>query len=270
MFIKTIQNIAGYNEQFQSHYNNLITALKEKNIEAFKSELSLLYNDILNNKEQVDNLSGHLISFRDKLTTDTNYFKSDINELTSILATSNIGISLLQKELERYYQEVKTYEGVLIFNKVLNFSTIGRLFDPLFDDTRSNLDNAYYNIEQLKQRISGTEKEVAFLTDVEHNYTRMTEIMDSAITSLENISTYWYTIASNYRIILRNIDSINPERLTFIENKLNTAKDNWENLKESADNMSQSLKDVAAISNASKAALNILSPFNIWLPLNIY
>ncbi|MGX4670523.1 non-hemolytic enterotoxin subunit C [Cerasibacillus sp. JNUCC 74] len=238
----TSQNIVGYNETFQSHYNNLTTALRGKNIENFKSELSLLYNEILDNKEQVDNLSRKLISFRDDLTRDTNNFKSNFNQLTSIITSTNAGVPLLKKEIERYYEEIKLGEGLIVSGSLLCASLVGMAAGiPMIHEGKSMQDNAYSNIEQLKQRISGIEKEVTVLTDIKNNFTRMSEIIDSAITSLHNISTHWYTIASNYRIILRNIDSINPERLTFIENKLNTAKNNWENLKESADRMRESL-----------------------------
>lgn len=238
----TSQNIVGYNETFQSHYNNLTTALKGKNIENFKSELSLLYNEILNKKVQVDYLSKRLISFRDNLTTDASNFESDINQLTSILTSTNAGVQLLEKEIEQYYKEIKLGEGLIVSGSLLCASLVGMAAGiPMINEGKSMQDNAYSNIEQLKQRISGTEKEVTILTDVKNNFAIMSDITDSVITSLENISTHWYTIASNYKIILKNIDSINPEKLTFIVNKLNTAKDNWANLKQSADRMSESL-----------------------------
>ncbi|QDZ77417.1 HBL/NHE enterotoxin family protein, partial [Bacillus cereus] len=116
--ILTNQNIINYNTKFQNYYDTLVKAVKEKNKDTLTTGLTRLSTSISENKTQVDTLISNLKTFRDKLTTDTQSFKEDSNQVTSILASQDAGIPLLQKQLETYNAAVSKYNSIIIGSSV--------------------------------------------------------------------------------------------------------------------------------------------------------
>ncbi|PEQ48520.1 HBL/NHE enterotoxin family protein, partial [Bacillus cereus] len=103
----TSRNTLAYNDTFQASYNQLLTAIDQKDTEKLKNELEKLYNSILKNRQAVDGLLEKLKTFRDKMAEDTRDFKEDSNELTSIVASKNAGIPLLQQRIENFNNTIK-------------------------------------------------------------------------------------------------------------------------------------------------------------------
>lgn len=99
-------------------------------------------------------------------------------------------------------------------------------------DCEKDIANAEREIASLKNRISGSQAEVAILTDAKNKTTNMTETIDAAITALQNISNQWYTVGAKYNNLLQNVKGISPEEFTFIKEDLNTAKDSWKDVKD--------------------------------------
>ncbi len=91
--MKTDQNIINYNNTFQSYYNDMLIAIDQKDSGKLKADLEKLYADIVKNQNEVDGLLGNLKAFRDRMAKDTNSFKEDTNQLTSILASTNVWYS---------------------------------------------------------------------------------------------------------------------------------------------------------------------------------
>jgi len=230
--LKTDQNIVEFNDTFQAYYNNLLAAMDQKDSGKLKSDLEKLYNVILNNQSEVDKLLGNLKTFRNRMAEDTKSFKDDANQLTSILASTNAGIPLLQQQINTYNDSIKKSNDMVIAGAALCVALITCLAGgPMIAVAKKDIANAEREIENLKARISGAQAEVAILTDVKNKTINMTETIDAAITSLQNISNQWYTIGAKYNNLLQNVKGISPEEFTFIKEDLNTARDSWQDVK---------------------------------------
>ncbi|PEQ60944.1 HBL/NHE enterotoxin family protein [Bacillus cereus] len=239
----TSRNTLAYNDTFQASYNQLLTAIDQKDTEKFKNELEKLYNSILKNSQEVDGLLEKLKTFRDKMAEDTRDFKENSNKMTSIVASKNAGIPLLQQQIENFNNTIKEnqdkrggYIALAVF-----FPAVGT---PLIVTTDKNIESAQREIEQLKSRISGLEAEVVILTDAKHKTEHMTEKIDSAITALQNISNQWHTIGAKYNSVIQNINLVNPEFVDFIKEDLKIAKDSWQDLQNYVDKLYEPEKDL--------------------------
>ncbi|PGB02019.1 HBL/NHE enterotoxin family protein, partial [Bacillus toyonensis] len=97
--ISTNQNIINYNTKFQNYYDTLVAAVDAKDKATLTKGLTRLSSSINENKAQVDQLVEDLKKFRNKMTSDTQNFKGDANQITSILASQDAGIPLLQNQI---------------------------------------------------------------------------------------------------------------------------------------------------------------------------
>lgn len=231
--MKTDQNIINYNNTFQSYYNDMLIAIDQKDSGKLKADLEKLYADIVKNQNEVDGLLGNLKAFRDRMAKDTNRFKEDTNQLTSILASTNAGIPALEQQINTYNDSIKKSNDMVIAGGVLCVALITCLAGgPMIAVAKKDIANAEREIANLKDRISGAQAEVAILTDVKNKTTNMTETIDAAITALQNISNQWYTVGAKYNNLLQNVKGISPEEFTFIKEDLRTAKDSWKDVKD--------------------------------------
>ncbi|MEK4916171.1 non-hemolytic enterotoxin subunit C [Bacillus sp. FSL E2-8887] len=241
--MKTIQNSVSYNDTFQASYDQLLAALDQKDTVTFKFRLVRLYRSILDNSQEVDGLLEKLITFRNEMAEDTRSFKADSNQLKSILESTNVGIPLLQQQIEysnniikENYDKRGGYIALSVFMPPVGI--------PLIVTADKNIASAQQEIEQLKSRISGAEAELVILTDAKNKTEHMTETIDTAITALQNISNQWHTIGSKYDSLLKNVDNINPDRIAIIKVDLKIAKDSWQDLKNYADKLYEGAKIV--------------------------
>ncbi|KEK24278.1 non-hemolytic enterotoxin subunit C [Bacillus gaemokensis] len=241
--MKTNQNIVNYNDTFQSYYNNLLAAINQQNTVSFKNELEKLYHSILNNSQEVDGLLDKLKTFRNKMLEDTRSFKDDSNQLTSILESTNAGIPLLQKQIDECNYRIKQSNDMLIAGGVMIIFTFGASA-AMIATAKSNISSAEQEIQNLKSRISGAQEELVILTDAKNKTIYMTDTIDIAITSLQNISNQWHTIGSKYNKLLQNVEEITPEKFAFLKEDLNTAKGSWQDIKNYADKLSEGTKEM--------------------------
>ncbi|MEN1938752.1 HBL/NHE enterotoxin family protein [Paenibacillus sp. 102] len=237
------QNIINYNDIFQAHYSTLLTSLDQKDIVRFKNELERLYHSILENKKAADKLLEQLKTFRNNMAVDTKSFKEDSNQLTSILESTNAGIPLLQQQINSYNDSIKKSHDMIIAGGVLCATGILCLAGgPMIATAKKNISSAEQEIQKLKLRISGSQEELVILTDVKNKTVFMTETIDTAINSLQDISDHWYTIGAKYNSLIQNVEVISPEEFTFIKQDLNTAKDSWQDIKNYANKLSEGTK----------------------------
>jgi non-hemolytic enterotoxin B/C len=240
--MKTNQEIVTYNDTFQAHYNTLLIATEQQDTVKIETELKQLYESILQKKEQVNRLIGNLTTFRNKMTDDTKNFKNSANQLASIVASTHTGIPFLQSEINRYHALIKTGNILIGTGSGLCALIIGCIAGgPMIADGVNKKKEANREIEKLTARISGIEKEIALLTDVQNKITNMTDTIDDAITSLQNVANNWHTIGSKYYTLWKNVNVISPEDFIFIKEDLQTAKDSWNELKTYADRMNQAI-----------------------------
>ncbi|MEI5908045.1 HBL/NHE enterotoxin family protein [Bacillus spongiae] len=262
--ISTNQNIINYNTKFQNYYDTLVTAVENQDSETLKQGLIRLTNSITDNQAEVDELVEELRAFRDKMTEDTQNFKGDANEITSILSSQNAGIPLLQSQITTYNEAVENYNAIIIGSSVatalgpiaiiggsvviatgagvpLGVTLIAGGTASLGGGTtgiilaKQEMDDAKAAIEELTGQISQAEIQVAGLTNVKNQTEYMMDTIDIAITALQNISNQWYTMGSKYNSLLQNVDFIDPDDFFFISEDLSVAKDSWNNIKEYAE-----------------------------------
>ncbi|MDC2866857.1 non-hemolytic enterotoxin subunit C [Bacillus sp. BP-3] len=238
----THQNIVSYNDTFQASYKLLLTAIEQKDTEKLKYELENLYNSILYNSQKLDVLLEKLKNFQGEIAENTRNFKEDFNQLENILESTNAGIPLLQQRIENCNNTIKEnydkrggYIALSVFMPPIGI--------PLIVTTDKNIASAQQEIEQLKSRISGAEAEVVILTDAKNKTEHMAATVGTAVTALENIKTQWDVIGVKYKSLLKSVDQISPDLLALmITADLDTAKDNWQDLKNYADKLYEGAK----------------------------
>ena len=116
--ISTNQNIINYNTKFQNYYDTLVAAVDAKDKATLTKGLTRLSSSINENKAQVDQLVEDLKKFRNKMTSDTQNFKGDANQITSILASQDAGIPLLQNQITTYNEAISKYNAIIIGSSV--------------------------------------------------------------------------------------------------------------------------------------------------------
>ncbi|PEI48380.1 non-hemolytic enterotoxin subunit B [Bacillus pseudomycoides] len=262
--ISTNQNIINYNTKFQNYYDTLVTAVDNKDKATLTKGLTRLSASITENKEKVDKLVADLKQFRNKMTTDTQNFKGDANQLTSILASQDAGIPLMQNQITTYNEAIGKYNAIIIGSSVatalgpiaiiggavviatgagtpLGIGLIAGGAAAIGGGTagivlaKKELDNAQAEIQKITGQISQAQLQVAGLTNIKTQTEYLTNTIDVAITALQNISNQWYTMGSKYNSLLQNVESISPNDLVFIKEDLNIAKDSWKNIKDYAE-----------------------------------
>lgn len=236
--IQVNQDIVNYSTTFQEYYATLLTAINQNDKGAFKNELGRLHHSILENKREADKLLNELISYRNKLSMDTQNFKQDVSEVNTILASHDQGIPLLQQQINRFNDLIKKNNDLIIAGGVLCVSLIGCIAGgPMIATAKKNISNAEQEIQKLNAKIAEYQAEVGVLTNIKNEISSSTATIDIAITSLQNISNNWHSIGAKYNNLLQNIESISPDDFIFIKEDLNTAKDSWEDLKGYADKL---------------------------------
>ncbi|WP_243522902.1 HBL/NHE enterotoxin family protein [Bacillus pseudomycoides] len=258
--MKTNQNVVNYNDAFQTQYSILLAAIDQRDTGKLKAGLEKLYQSILINKSEVDELLNQLKTFRSKMEDDTKSFKEDSNELTNALASTSVGIPYLQQQINNYNESIKKSNDMFIAGGVLVIFTLGASV-AMIATAKSNIASAEREIANLKARISGAQAEVAILTDAKNKTTNMTETIDTAINSLQNISNNWHAVAAKYDNLLKNITFITPEEFSFLKEDLKTAKDSWQDLKNYADKL---LEEVKIAEKKEQDLMNQLRPSNVF------
>lgn len=262
--ITTNQNIINYNTKFQNYYNTLVTAVDNQNKETLTKGLTRLSNSISDNKASVDELILELRTFRDKMTADTQNFKGDANQITSILASQDAGIPLMQNQLTTYNQAIDKYNAIIIGSSVATaLGPVAIIGGSVVIATgagtplgialiaggtaavgggatgiilaKKEMDKAQENIMNISGQISQAQLQVAGLTNIKNQTEYLTSTIDIAITALQNISNQWHTMGSKYHSLLQNVDAISADDLIFIKEDLSIAKDSWNNIKEYAE-----------------------------------
>ncbi|PGT15817.1 non-hemolytic enterotoxin subunit C [Bacillus cereus] len=236
------QNIVSYNDTFQASYNLLLTALDQKDTGKLKYELEKLYNSILKNSQELDILLENLKKFQSEMTENTRNFKEDFNRLEIILESTNAGIPVLKQQIDYCNNTIKEnydkrggYIAAAVFMPPVGI--------PLIVTADKNIASAQQEIEQLKSRISGAEAELVILTDAKNKTEHMATTVGTAVTSLENIKTRWGTVEKKYKSLIDSVNNISLDLFDeIIRADLNTAKDNWQDLKNYSDKLYEGAK----------------------------
>ncbi|QWI72979.1 alpha-helical pore-forming toxin family protein (plasmid) [Bacillus mycoides] len=266
LLISTNQNIINYNTKFQNYYDTLVAAIDNKDKATLIKGIERLSTSISENKEKVDKLVDNLKKFRDKMTADTQNFKGDASQLTSILSSRDAGIPLLERQMTTYNEAASKLNTILIGSTVtvalgpivivggaviiatgggiplgvaliiggLGFTGGGTAGVVL---ARKELDNARLEIQKVEGQLSEAKIQVAGLTNIKNQTEYLTNTIDMAITALQNISNQWHTMGAKYNSLCQNVESISSEDFAFIKEDLNTAQKSWDHIKEYAEKL---------------------------------
>lgn len=229
----TKQNIVNYNGTFQQQYLNLLDAIDQNDTVGFETTLSKLYQEISENKKDVEDSLKELKTFRNTIIEDTRNFKFDSNRLTSILAQVTFEISDLQKQINNDERLIDSHKSRIINGAVLCTILIGCVAGgPIIADAKDEIATTKKHLKRLKEEISKAKEKKAILDDVKNKTKDITDTIDKFVTSLQNIFDQLCKIEVKYGSLLQNVNSISPEEFDFIREDIKIAKDSWLDLKE--------------------------------------
>ncbi|SHH52315.1 HBL/NHE enterotoxin family protein [Virgibacillus chiguensis] len=264
--ITTNQNIINYDNKFEGYYDRLVEAAENKDTKALAARLSRLANSVSDNKAAVDKLIVDLKEFRQKLQSDTQNLKGDTNELSTLLASQDAGIPLLQKQIETYYEAISKYNNILIASSVATAAgpliIVGGVAvlatgagTPLGIGliaggvglagggitgvvlAKKGIDEAEAEIKNLTGKVTDAQIQLAGVTGIKQQMEYLTETIDIAIDSLQSISTQWNTMDAKYKSLLSNIAIMSPDDFDLLKEDLTIAKKSWGNIKEFAEKL---------------------------------
>ncbi|MFU0790126.1 MAG: HBL/NHE enterotoxin family protein [Virgibacillus proomii] len=239
----SIKTVVDFNKTWQDHYNHLLNAIEQKNEQHVQKEIEELYQTILRNSEKVDDMIKDLTTYRDSISEDVKHFKENSNQLQVVLSQSDASIPMLKEQIEHYHRIIENAKwkigGGAILCGLIIFCIAG---GPIIAEAFKEKDNAESQIASLQAQISGIEKEVVIITDIENKLTTLADTIDKAIDSLQNISNQWHVIAVKYCHLVNNVAVFDAQDFELLEEDVNIAKTSWEQLEQFATKVFEALK----------------------------
>ncbi|QDQ03926.1 MULTISPECIES: HBL/NHE enterotoxin family protein [Bacillus] len=251
--VTTNQNILSYDTKFQN-YSRYLLQYKNDPVK-LTALLTKLNDEISQNKDQVTKLVDDLKSFRGKLEKDTQNLKGNAEKIVNILTGEEAGIPQFEEQIKvnkalidennKIYiaSSVATAAGAYLF--LSPFAPIGApiLGGGIYGvvSSQQQIIKAQDQIIKLTQDISMAKLQSARLTIVQSDIKNLTDTIDKAIVSLENIKTAWDGMGTKYSSLIKSAKAVDPEFLAMdITADLDTAKDHWEQIRKYAENIQNS------------------------------
>lgn len=251
--VTTNQNILSYDTKFQN-YSRYLLQYKNDPVK-LTALLTKLNDEISQNKDQVTKLVDDLKNFRGKLEKDTQNLKGNAEKIVNILTGEEAGIPQFEEQIKvnkalidennKIYiaSSVATAAGAYLF--LSPFAPIGApiLGGGIYGvvSSQQQIIKAQDQIIKLTQDISMAKLQSARLTIVQSDIKNLTDTIDKAIVSLENIKTAWDGMGTKYSSLIKSAKAVDPEFLAMdITADLDTAKDHWEQIRKYAENIQNS------------------------------
>ncbi|PEK40770.1 enterotoxin [Bacillus toyonensis] len=251
--VTTNQNIISYDTKFQN-YSRYLLQYKNDPVK-LTALLTKLNAEISQNKDQVTKLVEDLKNFRGKLEKDTQNLKGNAEEIVNVLTGQEAGIPLFQKQIETNKALIDENNKIYIASSVataagayLVLSPFAPLGAPILGggiygvvSSQQQIIKAQEEIITLTQNISMAQLQSARLTIVQSDIKNLTDTIDKAIVSLENIKNAWDGMGTKYDSLIKSAKAVDPEFLAMdITADLDTAKDHWEQIRKYAENIQSS------------------------------
>ncbi|EIT84742.1 non-expressed Enterotoxin C [Fictibacillus macauensis ZFHKF-1] len=231
----TTQGIIAYSKTFHEAYDTLVKDVKKKDANALASHLGNLMTSVSENKAKTDELISLLSQYRSSITSDTQNFKTDAEEITTILAANDATLPLLQNEINQINGSIKKGNDLIIAGGVLCATGIGCIAGgPMIANGKKMVNNGRNVLAQKTAELSSTQAEAAVLMNVKNQVNNLTSSIDSAITALQSVSNYWQSIESKYNNVIKNLKTVTPDDFNFLEEDLQVAKKSWDDLSQFA------------------------------------
>ncbi|WP_033716256.1 non-hemolytic enterotoxin subunit B [Bacillus mycoides] len=251
--VTTNQNIISYDTKFQN-YSRYLLQYKNDPVK-LTALLTKLNGEISQNKDQVTKLVEDLKSFRGKLEKDTQNLKGNAEEIVNILTGQEAGIPLFQKQIETNKALIDENNKIYIASSVATAAGAYLVLSPFAPFGAPILGGGIYGVVSSQQQIIKAQEEIitltqnismaqlqsARLTIVQSDIKNLTDTIDKAIVSLENIKTAWDGMGTKYDALIKSAKAVDPEFLAMdITADLDTAKDHWEQIRKYAENIQSS------------------------------
>ncbi|AJG91263.1 non-hemolytic enterotoxin subunit B [Bacillus thuringiensis] len=251
--VTTNQNIISYDTKFQN-YSRYLLQYKNDPVK-LTALLTKLNGEISQNKDQVTKLVEDLKSFRGKLEKDTQNLKGNAEGIVNILTGQEAGIPLFQKQIETNKALIDENNKIYIASSVATAAGAYLVLTPFAPFGAPILGGGIYGVVSSQQQIIKAQEEImtltqnismaqlqsARLTIVQSDIKNLTDTIDKAIVSLENIKTAWDGMGTKYDALIKSAKAVDPEFLAMdITADLDTAKDHWEQIRKYAENIQNS------------------------------
>ncbi|WP_163247704.1 HBL/NHE enterotoxin family protein [Bacillus tropicus] len=251
--VTTNQNIISYDTKFQN-YSRYLLQYKNDPVK-LTALLTKLNGEISQNKDQVTKLVEDLKSFRGKLEKDTQNLKGNSEDIVNILTGQEAGIPLFQKQIETNKALIDENNKIYIASSVATAAGAYLVLSPFAPIGAPILGGGIYGVVSSQQQIIKAQEEIitltqnismaqlqsARLTIVQSDIKNLTDTIDKAIVSLENIKTAWDGMGTKYDSLIKSAKAVDPEFLAMdITADLDTANDHWEQIRKYAENIQSS------------------------------
>ncbi|MES9693141.1 enterotoxin [Bacillus toyonensis] len=251
--VTTNQNIISYDTKFQN-YSRYLLQYKNDPVK-LTALLTKLNAEISQNKDQVTKLVEDLKNFRGKLEKDTQNLKGNAEEIVNVLTGQEAGIPLFQKQIETNKALIDENNKIYIASSVATAAGAYLVLTPFAPIGAPILGGGIYGVVSSQQQIIKAQEEIitltqnismaqlqsARLTIVQSDIKNLTDTIDKAIVSLENIKTAWDGMGTKYDSLIKSAKAVDPEFLAMdITADLDTAKDHWEQIRKYAENIQSS------------------------------
>ncbi|MEK4605060.1 HBL/NHE enterotoxin family protein [Bacillus sp. FSL L8-0099] len=251
--VTTNQNIISYDTKFQN-YSRYLLQYKNDPVK-LTALLTKLNAEISQNKDQVTKLVEDLKNFRGKLEKDTQNLKGNAEEIVNVLTGQEAGIPLFQKQIETNKALIDENNKIYIASSVATAAGAYLVLTPFAPIGAPILGGGIYGVVSSQQQIIKAQEEIitltqnismaqlqsARLTIVQSDIKNLTDTIDKAIVSLENIKTAWDGMGTKYDSLIKSAKAVDPEFLAMdITADLDTAKDHWADIRKYAENIQSS------------------------------
>lgn len=251
--ITTNQNIISYDTTFQN-YSRYLLQYKNDPVK-LTALLTKLNGEISQNKGQVTKLVDDLKSFRGKLEKDTQNLKGNAEKIVNILTGEEAGIPLFQQQIEANKALIDENNKIYIGSSVATAFSVYLILSPFAPLGAAGLGGSIFGVVSSQQQIIKAQEEIIKLTQnismaklqsgrltiVQGDIKNLTDTIDKAIVSLENIKTTWDVMGTKYDALIDKAKKVDPEFLAMdITADLDTAKEHWEQIRKYAENIQSS------------------------------
>ncbi|MEK5017432.1 HBL/NHE enterotoxin family protein [Bacillus sp. FSL L8-0315] len=251
--VTTNQNIISYDTKFQNYSRYLLQYKNDP--DKLTALLTKLNGEISQNKDQVTKLVDDLKNFRGKLEKDTQNLKGNAEEIVNVLTGQEAGIPLFQKQIETNKALIDENNKIYIASSVATAAGAYLVLTPFAPIGAPILGGGIYGVVSSQQQIIKAQEEIitltqnismaqlqsARLTIVQSDIKNLTDTIDKAIVSLENIKTAWDGMGTKYDSLIKSAKAVDPEFLAMdITADLDTAKDHWADIRKYAENIQSS------------------------------
>lgn len=247
--VKMNQNIISYDTRFQNYSGYLLEAKNDP--DTLKALLTKLDGEISKNKKQVTDLVEDLKKFRKKLEDDTKNLKGNAEKIVNILTSQDAGIPLFQQQIEANKALIDENNKIYIGSSVATAFSVYLILSPFAPIGAAGLGGSIFGVVSSQQQIIKAQEEIikltqdismaklqsARLTVVQGDIKNLTDTIDKAIVSAENIKNSWDVMGTKYGAL---IDSVQNFDLDLFAPELKTAQNHWMEIRKYAENIQSS------------------------------